>query len=170
MSNFTHLIGHPDLVATTVHNLLEEYQPVTPTEHILVQQLIHLQLRFLQMENFLNQYLLEGKHDAPDRAYLAVLRELDRIPARMLKVIKAIKDLTAERANRQIEPIEDPPPVETAEEYAASHNLPYRPTAPEISQSASEYIYQEFCRRLDIDPNNPPTQDEPILPPDDSVL
>ena len=93
MRNYTLLLGSPGLVPTTVQNLLEECQPATLTEHILVQQLIHLQLRFLQMEHVFNQFLLEGKFNTPDRAYLAVLRELDRIPARMLKTIKAIKDL-----------------------------------------------------------------------------
>jgi hypothetical protein len=166
MRNYTHLLGHPDLVATTVHNLLEEYQPVTPTEHILLQQLIHLQLRFLQMENFLNQYLLEGKHDSPDRAYLAVLRELDRIPARMLKVIKALKDLIYERGtSRKIEPIEDPPPVETPEEFASKRNEPIRPTGPQLSQSIGEYVYQEFCRRMDMNPDRNVPQNEPKSPP-----
>ncbi len=167
LRNYTHLQGSPDLVAVTVHNLLEEYQPVTPTEHILVQQLIHLQLRFLQMENFLNHSLLQGKHDAPDRAYLAVLRELDRIPARMLKTIKAIKDLIHERGTvRTFEPIEDPPPIQTPEEFAKSSNEPIHPTGPEISQSITEYIYKEFCRRMDLppvalEPKSPPTPQSP---------
>ena len=155
MSNFAHLLGHPDLVATTTHNLLEEYQPITPTEHILVHQLIHMHLRFIQMENFLNQYLLEGKHDVADRAYVAVLRELDRIPARMLKVVKALKDTIRERgANPEIEPIDDPPPVQDPEEVAKSNNIPIpaHPTGPEISGSITKYIYEEFCRRMNIDP------------------
>ena len=178
LRNYTHLQGHPNLVAVTIHNLLEEYQPVTPTEHILVQQLIHLQLRFLQMENFLNQFLLEGKHDSADRAYLAVLRELDRIPARMIKTIKAIKDLIHERGTaRKIEPIEDPPPIQTPEEFEnaskednsneQTSNEPTHPTGPEISQSITEYIYKEFCRRMDL----PSVAIKPKTPlPTDSVL
>ena len=77
MNNYRHLAMHPNLVAATIHNLLEEYQPVTPTEHMLLQQLIHFQLRFLQTEHMCNHYLLEGKHDVADRPYVAVLRELD---------------------------------------------------------------------------------------------
>jgi|GEM_PF-4340902 len=65
------------------------------------------------MEHGFNQFLLEGKFNTPDRDYLAVLRELDRIPARMLKTIKAIKDLIRERGtSTNIEPIEDPPPAQ----------------------------------------------------------
>ena len=178
MRNYTHLLGSSDLVATAVHNLLEEYQPVTPTEHILVQQLIHLQLRFLQMEHVFNQFLLEGKFNTPDRAYLAFLRELDRSPARMLKTIKAIKDLIRERGTtNNIEPIEDPPPIQTPEEYANSRNEPTHPTGPQLSQSITEYIYKEFCRRMDLQPTDLPPMDlttvavEPKSPPPtDSVL
>jgi hypothetical protein len=167
MRNFNHLQGHPDLVATTIHNLLEEYQPVTPTEHILVQQLIHLQLRFIQMENFLNQFLHNGKHDSPDRAYLAVLRELDRIPARMLKTIKALRQLIAERgATPEIEPIEDPPPVLTPEEYMDSKNEPIHPTGPALSQSITEYIFREFCKHTNMDPD----AIKPKSPPADPTL
>src|SRR5436189_6413074 len=32
-------------------NILTEHQPLTPTEHLLVHQLIHLELRFLHMES-----------------------------------------------------------------------------------------------------------------------
>jgi len=158
MQNYRHLVTHPNLVAATVHNLLEEYQPVTPTEHMLLQQLIHFQLRFLQTEHMCNHYLLEGKHDAPDRAYLTVLRELDRIPNRILKTVKALKALIAERgATKQIEPIEDPPPVptpdeyeKTNEEYAKARNKAKHPTGPEITQNITEYIYQEFCKALNL--------------------
>lgn len=150
--NYTHLLSSPDLVATTVHTLLEEYQPVTPTDHILVQQLIHLQLRFLQMEHVFNQFLLEGKFNTPDRAYLAVLRELDRIPARMLKTIKAIKDLIRKRGT--------------------STNIePTNPTGPQLSQSITEYSYKEFCRRMDLPPIDLTTGAlEPKSPPTDSIL
>ena len=165
MKNYRHLVTHPNLVAVTVHNLLEEYQPVTPTEHMLLQQLIHFELRFLQMEHVCNHYMLDGKHDAPDRAYLTVLRELDRIPARILKTIKALKQLIAERGiNKEIEPIDDPPPVPTPDEYAktnaeyAKTNAEYaetrneaiHPTGPEITQNITEYIYKEFCRRMEL--------------------
>ncbi len=158
MKNYRHLVMHPNIVAVTVHNLLEEYQPVTPTEHMLLQQLIHFELRFLQMEHVCNHYMLDGKHDAPDRAYLTVLRELDRIPNRILKTIKALKQLIAERGvNKEIEAIEDPPPVptpdeyaKTNEEYAKTRNEATRPTGPEITQNITEYIYKEFCRRMEL--------------------
>jgi hypothetical protein len=160
MQNYRHLVTHPNLVAATVHNLLEEYQPVTPTEHMLLQQLIHFQLRFLQTEHMCNHYLLEGKHDAPDRAYLTVLRELDRI----LKTVKALKALIAERgATKEIEPIEDPPPVPTPDEYKKLNNEPIPPThpsGPEITQNITEYIYKEFCKGLGINPE-PLNQDLP---------
>ena len=162
MRSFHHFRGHPDLAASIIHNLLEEYQPITPTEHILVQQLIHLQLRFIQMEHFFNGFADEGKLNNPDRALLAILRELDRIPARMLKTIHALKKLIAERgATPDIEPIVDPPPVEPPEEYAKRTNEPIRPTGPELSQSITEYIFHEFCRRTGMDP----APNKPITPP-----
>jgi hypothetical protein len=81
---------------------------------------------------------LEGRHDSPDRAYLTVLREVDRIPNRILKTIKALKALIAERgATKEIEPIEDPPRVlipseheSTNEEYEKARNKPSTPPAP----------------------------------------
>ncbi len=116
---------------------------------MLLQQLIHFQLRFLQTEHMYNHYLLEGKHDAPDCAYLTVLRELDRI----LKTIKAFKALIAERgATKEIEPIEDPPAVPTPDEYAKTRNKAIRPSGPEITQSITEYIYTEFCKAMDLPP------------------
>ena len=173
MKNYRHLVTHPNLVAATVHNLLEEYQPVTPTEHMLLQQLIHFELRFLQMEHVCNHYMLDGKHDAPDRAYLTVLRELDRIPARILKTIKALKQLIAERGiNKEIEPIEDPPPVptpdeyaKTDEDYAKTRNKPIHPSGPEITQNITEYIYKEFCKAMDL----PPVALEQKSPPKDDL-
>jgi len=154
MRSFTHLLGDPNLVLTVEHNFIQEYQPVTPTEHMLVQQLIHLQLRFLQMENFFNQACLSGFHEQPSRAYLAVLRELDRIPNRILKVIKAIQQQIALRdKSGNIEPIEDPPRVETLgqlERNAKAQET--HPSGPQLGQSVSEYIYQEFCRRTGITP------------------
>jgi len=154
MRSFTHLLGDPNLVLTVEHNFLQEYEPVTPTEHMLVQQLIHLQLRFLQMENFFNQAYLIADHEKPTRAYLAVLRELDRIPNRILKVIKAIQQQIALRnPNAEIEPIEDPPRVETLGqlERQAKAAGTY-PSGPKLGESISEYIYQEYCRRMGITP------------------
>ena len=162
MRNYDHLRGNPDLAATTIHNLLEEYQPITPTEHMLVQQLIHLQLRFIQMEHIFNQFCHEGKFNSPDSAYLTVLRELDRIPARIQKTIKTLRQLIAERGTTpEIEPIEDPPPIEPPQKYAERMNKPIRPTGPELSQSITEYIFHEFCRRTGMDPN----PNKPITPP-----
>jgi hypothetical protein len=110
------------------------------------------------MEHVCNHYMLNDKHDAPDRAYLTVLRELDRIPNRILKTIKALKALIAERGtNKEIEPIDDPPPVptpdeyeKTNEEYAKERNKANHPTGPEITQNITEYIYKEFFRRMEL--------------------
>ncbi|MCX6614398.1 MAG: hypothetical protein NTW74_26605, partial [Acidobacteria bacterium] len=78
----------------------------------------------------------------------------DRIPNRILKTIKALKTLIAERGiNKEIEPIDDPPPVPTPDEYAKINNEPIppaHPTGPEITQSITEYIYKEFCRRMEL--------------------
>jgi hypothetical protein len=171
MKNYQHLVMHPNLVAATIHNLLEEYQPVTPTEHMLLQQLIHFQLRFLQSEHICNHYMLNDKHDAPDRAFLTVLRELDRIPNRILKTIKALKALIAERGtNKEIEPIDDPPPVPTPDEYQKLNGEyeklnnepipPTHPSGPEITEHITEYIYKEFCKGLGITPE--PITREPL--------
>ena len=160
MRNFQHFSAHADYAATIIHNLQQEYQPITPTEHILVQQLIHLQLRFIQMDHFFNAFAQLGRINNPDRALIAVLQELDRIPARILKTVKALKQLIAERGpSPEIEPIDDPPPTENPPPVEK------QPTTKPKKQSIPEYIFHEFCRATGMDPNNPPEEIEPIPPP-----
>jgi hypothetical protein len=155
MRSFSHMLGDPNLIVTVEHNFLQEYRPVTPTEHMLVQQLIHLQLRFIQMEFIFNQALHQGCHNEAPRGYIAVLRELDRIPNRILKVIKALREQIALRdKNTEIEPIEDPPPVDTVNQMMAKmQDQPETfPSGPKLGETVAQYIYREVCRRTGVTP------------------
>src|SRR5436190_10404034 len=100
-----------------LENLRAEYQPVSPTEHLLVQQLAHLQVRFMRAQKFYLELLNErAELMAPDvdakfedsidmnfryalaykqevetgRAFESLLRELDRLPFKIRKTIEAL--------------------------------------------------------------------------------
>ncbi len=119
LRNFNHFATDPDLALEVVTNFLEQLHPITPIEHSLVQQLIHVQLRFLQTELLYNQACdLSG----PDMKSTVphIVRELDRLPGRMLRTLKALRAEASDNANLEIEPIVDqpyiPPPPDTPEE------------------------------------------------------
>ncbi len=121
LSNFDGFIHNHDIALSVVTNLLDQFEPVTPTEVTLVHQLIHQQLRFLQMEYLFNQ-AMSGRVDDILKSPVAflphIMRELDRLPARIQRTIKAIRaeqkirfDLLHDNENMEIEPIPDQPPL-----------------------------------------------------------
>ena len=121
LTNFDGFIHNHDIALSVVTNYLEQFEPVTPTEVALVHQLIHQQLRFLQMEFLFNQ-AMSGRIDDILKTPVAflphIMRELDRLPARIQRTIKAIRaeqklrfDLLHDNEYLEIEPIADQPPL-----------------------------------------------------------
>ena len=93
LRNFEHFLHDNDLALEVATNFTQQFQPVTPAEHALTQQLIHMQLRFLQMEHLYNQALNTNCSDllANPPAFLnQILRELDHLPARIQRTIKTL--------------------------------------------------------------------------------
>ncbi len=116
LKNFDSFIHDNDLALTVITNYLEQFNPVTPTEHTLVHQLIHQQLRFLQMEYLFNQamsFRVEQILKTPVPFLTQIMRELDRLPARIQRTIKAIHVEQKRRLDQdwEIEPIADQPPL-----------------------------------------------------------
>ena len=118
LRNFEHFIHDHDFALEVVTNFTQQFQPLTPAEHALTHHLIHMELRFLQMEHLYNQAMNTAIPDllAKPSAFLnQILRELDRLPARIQRTLKS---LHAEQAHRlahaatplekfEIEPIPD---------------------------------------------------------------
>ena len=127
LKNFDSFIHDNDLALTVITNYLEQFEPVTPTEHTLVHQLIHQQLRFLHMEYLFNQamsFRVEQILKTPVPFLTQIMRELDRLPARIQRTIKAIHAEQKRRLDQdwEIEPIADQPPLPERSEnevYAA---------------------------------------------------
>ncbi len=115
LENFEDFIHNHDVGLAVVDNLLAEYDPVTPTENILVHQLVHFQLRFLQMEQLLNLAMSGTAEDfiaRPTAGVQIIFRELDRYSNKIVKTIKAIREEQLRRdSNTEIEPIADLPPL-----------------------------------------------------------
>ncbi len=116
LKNFDSFIHDNDLALTVITNYLEQFNPVTPTEHALVHQLIHQQLRFLQMEYLFNQamsFRVEQILKTPVPFLTQIMRELDRLPARIQRTIKAIHAEQKRRLDQdwEIEAIADQPPL-----------------------------------------------------------
>ena len=121
LTNFDGFIHNHDIALSVVTNYLDQFEPVTPTEVGLVHQLIHQQLRFLQMEFLFNQamsFRVEDILKTPVAFLPHIMRELDRLPARIQRTIKAIRaeqkirfDLQHANENLEIEAIPDQPPL-----------------------------------------------------------
>ena len=121
LKNFDGFLHDNDIALTVVTNYLAQFNPITPTEVSLVHQLIHQQLRFLQMEYLLNQAMSFRVADilaTPVPFLPSILRELDRLPARMARTLKLLRQeiqlrdqFLASNKNAEIEPIEDLPPL-----------------------------------------------------------
>ena len=122
LRNFEHFIHDHDFALEVVTNFTQQFQPLTPAEHALTHHLIHMELRFLQMEHLYNQAMNTSIPDllANPPAFLnQILRELDRLPARIQRTLKSLHAEQARRLahaatpleNFEIEPIADQEPL-----------------------------------------------------------
>jgi len=180
---------HDDALAVTT-NFIEQFNPVTPTEVALVHQLIHMQLRFLQMEFLYGEamrFRVEDIITKPVAFLPAILRELDRLPTKIQRTIKLLRQEIAQREafldqyeSRgeivEIEPIADAPklpprPPEELYEVVATNNgdialdkLPpsqqIAKTDPNADIALAKQIIAEFVSTMNAkyDPQPPPTE------------
>jgi len=160
MRNFDHFIHDHDIALDVALNFIEQFNPITPTEVTLVHQLIHMQVRFLQMEYLYGQTMRARVDDIlakPASLLPAILRELDRLPARIQRTIKLLRQEIAGREaatgeNFEIEPIPDPPklPSRPASEVYHDDNPGQTPTGDpknsETNPNASYHLAQQLVR------------------------
>ncbi len=109
------IVRDHDLTLAITTNLMEQLQPVTPTEHLLTHQIINMQLRFLHMEALYNAAADDTPIDmlfehAPFLPH--VMRQLDRIPGRIQRTLKELYQEQARREQaRSCESIPDLPAI-----------------------------------------------------------
>jgi hypothetical protein len=115
LTRFEHFIDNNDFALEMASNILDQFEPITPAEHLLAQQLLHLELRFLQMESLYNQAMIPGPAailENPPPFLTQLLRELNQLPNRIQRAIKALHTEIARRQqNPEIEPIPDQDPL-----------------------------------------------------------
>ena len=79
LRNFDNFIAHHNQALAVATNLIEQFNPVTPTEVLLVHQLIHMQqMEFLYGEAM--RFRVEDIISKPANFLPAIMRELDRLP------------------------------------------------------------------------------------------
>ena len=115
LQHFQNFVHDNDIALAVVQNCLEQFLPVTPYEHILVQQIIQLELRFLQVQFLYGQamaFRVEDLLNKPSPLLSLIVHELDRIPNRMHKAVQILRQEQQRRdENTKIEPIADHPPL-----------------------------------------------------------
>ena len=151
LTNFEEFCYDNNLCLAVVDNYLAEFEPITPVECSLVHQLIQFQIRFLLMEKILNTAMSGKELDfikSPPAALPLILRELDRLPVKMQKCIKAIRDEQLRRdENTEIEPIDDLPRLPPHSEAMRVNNaIPARTKAVERIQS--EIVFERFAKHI----------------------
>ncbi len=100
MKNFDNFIADHDQALAVATNFIEQFNPVTPTEVTLVHQLIHMQIRFLQMEFLYGEamrFRVEDILAKPVNFLPAIMRELDRLPTKIQRLIKTLRTEIAQR-------------------------------------------------------------------------
>jgi hypothetical protein len=186
LKKFESFVADYDDALAVVTNFTEQFNPVTPTEVALVHQLIHMQLRFLQMEFLYGEAMRFRVSDIitqPVSFLPAIMRELDRLPTKIQRTIKLLRQEIAQREARgetlEIEPIEDAPklpPRPPEELYAVMptnngdiplDKLPQAQqiakTDPQASINLAKKIIAEFVNTMNAkyDPQ-PPTPTDKI--------
>ncbi len=125
--HFQVLNADPNFTSALIHNLSDEFQPVTPSEHILLQQLVHQQIRYQHIQAhytvLINYYASkpgtpkttlvcqEELEDALSFERLAndtkvlplLLRELDRMPTRIRRTMDALRKQIQERSQNDLQ-------------------------------------------------------------------
>jgi len=179
LRNFDNFIAHHDQALAVATNLIEQFNPVTPTEVLLVHQLIHMQLRFLQMEFLYGEamrFRVEDIISKPANFLPAIMRELDRLPTKIQRTIKVLRAEIAQREayigngeNVEIEAIADAEPlpgrppneiyydVQTNKGDISVENLPQvkklAETDPQAGVDLAKRIVRDFVEKLNAKHN-----------------
>ena len=103
-----------DVGLAVAHNYLEQFQPITPTEHIMLNNIVTLHLRILQFEALYAREMNLVAAGSDSRSLPFFTRELNLMPARLNKAIKALREEIHLRdaqfpADQSPDPIEDFP-------------------------------------------------------------
>ena len=103
-----------DVGLAVAHNYLEQFQPITPTEHIMLNNIVTLHLRILQFEALYAREMNLVAAGSDSRSLPFFSRELNLMPARLNKAIKALREEIHLRdsqspADQSPDPIEDFP-------------------------------------------------------------
>lgn len=169
LRNFENFVHDNDVALAVTQNYLEQFAPVTPTEHTLVHQMIQLELRFLQMQFLYDQamaFRVEDLLNKPVSTLPLILRELDRIPYRLEKAIRLLRaELALRDEQTLIEPIADHPKlpalpdsayydvVQTPEgriavEQFKKQKIETKPPLTEQSHLTGEEVFQIFTESI----------------------
>jgi len=163
LRNFDNFIHDHDIALDVAVNFIEQFNPVTPTEVTLVHQLIHMQIRFLQMEYLYGQTMRARVDDIlakPANLLPSILRELDRLPTRIQRTIKQLRLEIAQREsttgeNVEIEPIPDPPKLPGRpesevyeEDNSEASNEKIDGTKPSPSYYLAQQLVKDFTETL----------------------
>ncbi|MFO0340252.1 MAG: hypothetical protein ACK52Z_16055, partial [Acidobacteriota bacterium] len=121
LSNFNTFVHDNQIAFEVVQNFLHQFDAVTPSEVSLLHQLIHHQLRFLQMERLYSHAMescISQILASPAPFLNTIIQELHRLPLRIERTTKLLRQEIASRhaliANDpqlQFEPIPDAPPL-----------------------------------------------------------
>ena len=187
LKNFDDFIADHDTALAVATNFIEQFNPVTPTEVSLVHQLIHMQIRFLQLEFLYAQamrFRVEDILAKPVSLLPAILRELDRLPTRIQRTIKVLRAEIAEREayighgeDVEIEPIADNPPLPGRPEHETYYAVatergdipidrltqqkPIVKTNPNSGVELAKEIIKDFVQKMNAKhtpPASPPTK------------
>jgi len=175
LKNFDNFIAHHNQALAVATNLIEQFNPVTPTEVLLVQQLIHMQqMEFLYGEAM--RFRVEDIISKPANFLPAIMRELDRLPTKIQGTIKVLRTEIAQREayigkgeNVEIEAIADAeklpgrPPneiyydVQTNQGDISIENLPQvkklAKTDPQAGVNLAKCIIRDFVEKLNAKHN-----------------
>ncbi|MBM3763739.1 MAG: hypothetical protein FJW36_26365 [Acidobacteria bacterium] len=183
LKNFENFVADYDDALAVSTNFIEQFNPVTPSEVALVHQLIHMQLRFMQMEYLYGQamrFRVEDILNKPIALLPAILRELDRLPTKIQRTLKLLRSEIAQREafigsgeNVEIEPIADAEPlpprpesqyydaVATAKGDVAIDKLPKPPqTKPSPAVALAKEIIADFVDKMNSKHGTPPKPPE----------
>jgi len=176
LDNFYHFVHDNDLTLEVLTNVMQQFEPITPAEHFLAHQLVHMQMRFLQME-FLYNRAMSGKVEdilAKPLPFLnQILRELNSLPGRIQRTIKALHTEQARRTqlasasieDLEIEPIPDQERLPDHPDLVAQTAAQNEPKQNSINP---KILFDLFAGRIlskyPVDPNAP-APNEPIANP-----
>jgi hypothetical protein len=159
--NFDDFIDDHNVALDVVTNFVEQFNPITPTEVALVHQLIQMQIRFLQVQYLYGKAMRFRVDDIltkPVPLLAALMRELDRLPVRIQRTIKVLREEIKLRDSQletcEIEPIPDNeplPPRPPHEIYYGDQPGDYKGPQAQTSSKTNPNQNVETVRQIVLD-------------------